>query len=299
MSKKRRRSGKPAGGRNTPAKSSAPGRGGTGQGRDGRPQASDGQPRDGKAPGREDTASGRRDAAKNERKKLSGSARRAAARKAAKRRKHMLGVGIPVGIIVLAVVLVLLLGGGVQGGGKVAPPGSIKVTGSPLPSPTPPPEGKPTVAVGKLVPSFSAPGLNGGTVSWAPGRPTVLVIWAAWCPHCQVELPILNRVKNDYPGIEVVSINTAQGKGAGPLPQDLVAKGHITFPVAIDDAKRTLATAMGVEGFPTVYFVNPDGTVYQQGAGEATESDLRAAFADLQEQAGTAPTPAPGTPSPG
>ena len=305
MSKKRRRPGQQARGRNTPAKDNAPGRGSTGQARDGRPQARDGQATDGKAPGRGDKAPGRGDMApgrgdkaKNERKRLSGSARRAAARNAARRRKQALGVGIPVGVVVLAVIVVLLLGGGPQGGGKIAPPGSVKVTGSPLPSPTPPPEGKPPAAVDKVVPSFSAPTLDGGAVNWESGRrPTVLTVWTAWCTHCQAELPILNRVQNDYPGVDVISINTAQGRQPGPLPQDLVAKDHLTFPVAIDDANQTLMRAMGVASFPTILFINADGTVYAEKTGEVSESELQAGFAHLQEQANTMSPPAP-IPSP-
>lgn len=214
-------------------------------------------------------------------RKLTGSARRAAQRKAAKRKRQMVTFGIPAAVIVIIVIVAFALGGAPTGGGKVA--GSVKVDGPALDKP---------LAEGDPVPSFSAPGLNGGTVSWAKGKPTVLTIWAAWCPHCQVELPKLNEIKSTYPGVDVTSINTAQGQEPGPTPEQFVKDNKITIPVAIDDAGKTLSKAMGVVGFPTLYFINADGTVYKQYEGEVPDADLNAAFQHLQSQS------APSSPSP-
>ena len=223
----------------------------------------------------------------------SGSAHRAAQRRAAKRKRQMLTVGLPSAIVVLLVVLAIALNGGAQGGGKVAPAGSIKVEGASLPVPS---ETNPTPAIGMTVPTFSAPGLNGGTVGWEPGKPTVLTVWAAWCPHCQVELPRLDKIRSRYPGVQVLSINTAQGQDAGPVPADFVAKENITMPVAIDDGAKTLLTAMGVNGFPALYFINSDGTILDQLAGESDDATLQTDFEKLQQQADIAsssPSPSP------
>lgn len=212
-------------------------------------------------------------------RKLTGSARRAAQRKAAKRRRQMITVGIPAAIVVLVVAVVLLLGGGPQGGGKVSSADSVKVDGPALDKP---------IAEGEPVPSFSAPGLNGGTVRWSKGQPSVLSIWAAWCPHCQVELPKLNEIKGSYPGVKTVSIVTAQGQQPGPTPEDFVKKNDITIPVAVDDGSQTLMNAMGVQGFPTIYFINSDGTLYKELSGEPSNEELAAAFTHLQSQASSA-----------
>lgn len=218
-----------------------------------------------------------------QKQKLTGSARRAAQRKAAKRKRQILTVWAPIGLIALIVVVAISLGGGGTGAGKVSSSSDVKVSGDSLS------KGDPT---GEMVPSFSAPGLDGKTVSWEPGQPTVLTVWAAWCPHCQVELPVLEQVKDSYPGVETLSIVTAQGQQPGPTPEKFVADNDITIPVAVDDAGKKLMNAMGVEGFPTLYFINPDGTVRSKAGGEPSEEELNAAYQDLAAQAPlTSPSP--------
>jgi thiol-disulfide isomerase/thioredoxin len=207
----------------------------------------------------------------------------------------MTTVGLPIVIVAVLVVLVILLNGGAQGGGKVAPPGSIKVAGASLPVPS---DANPTPAIGMTVPTFSAPDLNGGTVGWEPGKPTVLTVWAAWCPHCQVELPKLDKIRSQYPGVQVISINTGQGQQPGPVPADFIAKNNITMPVAIDDSAKTLLQAMGVSGFPALYFINSDGTILDQLAGEPDDATLQANFEKLQQQADGVSSSGSTTPSP-
>lgn len=229
------------------------------------------------------TKSGSTGKTSGQKQKLTGSARRAAQRKAAKRKRQMMTVWAPIAVIAVIVVAALSLGGGPKGGGKVSSSGQVKVDGPALNS-----ELKP----GEEVPSFSAPELNGGTVSWEPGTPTVLTIWAAWCPHCQVELPILDKVKDSYPEVETVSIVTAQGDQPGPTPEDFVKKNDITMRVAVDDNGQKLMKAMGVQGFPTLYFINADGTVLRQSGGEPSEAELSAGYDELAAQV-SAPEPTP------
>lgn len=157
-----------------------------------------------------------------------------------------------------------------------------EISGPPLDAP---------LAEGDTVPDYSAPALGGGgTVAWADreGKPAVLTVWASWCPHCQVELPVLQAVANDYPGVHVTSVATATGQNPGPTPQDYVAANNITFPVAVDDNELTLLRGLGVQGFPTIYFVNADGTVYATAEGEVAEEDLRSAFEALASQTSAA-----------
>lgn len=139
------------------------------------------------------------------------------------------------------------------------------------------------LAVGDSIPDFSAPSLAGGRVAWSDhaGRPTVLSIWAPWCPHCQVELPILDRVVGEFPDVSLVTIVTAIGDQPGPTPDGYMADHGLTFPVAVDDRPGTLGHAFGITGFPTLYFVGSDGTVVDYATGEVSEEQLRATIGSL------------------
>ncbi|MEX0753746.1 MAG: TlpA disulfide reductase family protein [Actinomycetota bacterium] len=137
---------------------------------------------------------------------------------------------------------------------------------------------------GDEAPSFSAPGLNGGEVTWNPGTPTVLVVWAPWCPHCQEELPVLADVTAGFPDVELVSIATAIGAQPSTYsPQSYMAEHRLSFPVAIDDAEGTLARGLGVVGFPTLYTIDADGFVRGSASGEPSEDELRALIGQIGE----------------
>lgn len=210
-------------------------------------------------------------------KKLNGSERRAA-----RRRRQIISYGIPSVILLIIIAFVFF------GSAKVNGParnvdftqrefGSVKVNG---------PARNAAFVQGERVPSFSAPGLNSGIVSWEKGKPTVLAIWAAWCDNCQREIPKLNKIKDGYPKVNIVSIVTGQGQEPGPKPETFVADNNITIPIAVDDAGMTLARAMGVRSLPTLYLINADGTVFRKLEISMSDADLRAGFEHLSAQAG-------------
>ncbi len=136
---------------------------------------------------------------------------------------------------------------------------------------------------GEAVPDFSAPGLDGRRVSWndAIGSPTALVVWASWCPHCQRDLPVMKRVAARFPTVKVLTVTTSIGKYDGPSPREFCEANGLTFPVAVDDGSRSLAVALGVYRYPTVFWVGPDGKVRAITQGELGEARLRDYFEKL------------------
>ena len=134
------------------------------------------------------------------------------------------------------------------------------------------------------MPAFSASGLDGGTVSWSDyeGAPTVLVIWASWCPHCQAELPILVPAAEAREGVGLVSVTTAVGQQPGPTPSEFLADEGLTLTTAVDDGAGTLMQGLGVSSFPTVYYVGTDGTVVNVTVGESSEAAIESNLDALQ-----------------
>jgi len=172
---------------------------------------------------------------------------------------------------VLAALVAALLSACATGDApRPADPGDVRPGG---------PQRRDTLAVGERIPDFEAPALGGGVVRWQDreGTPTVLVIWASWCPHCQRLLPLLVRVARDYPIVRLLTVTTSIGRHGGPSPAEFVARGP-TFPVALDDTDNSLARALGVFRYPTVYWIGRDGTVRGVSEGEATDTELHGAF---------------------
>jgi len=164
-----------------------------------------------------------------------------------------------VAAVVLVAVLVTSGGGGSVG--EPAPPGTVSITRA----------SGPPLEPGEAVPDWSAPALDGsGRIRWSDlvGTPTVLTVWAPWCPHCQAELPRLVQALAQHPRVDLVTISTAVERSTAFTSQGYLDSVGLDIPVAIDDANLTLHEGFGVAGFPTVYFVNADGTVQRYAEGE-------------------------------
>ncbi len=131
---------------------------------------------------------------------------------------------------------------------------------------------------GSKTPEFSASALGGGTISWSAyhGVPTVLALWAPWCPDCGATVPLLARVVGEFVNVRLVGIVTATNEQPGPTPTEFLQDHHLSFPVALDTGDERLADAFGVQGFPTIYYVKPDGTIQQVTVGVVPEGAMRA-----------------------
>ena len=193
------------------------------------------------------------------------------ARQRARVRRRLLWGGVPAAIAAVVVALVVILGGG---GGTNTAAGAVRFEGPPRAT---------MLAVGDTIPNWSAPGIRGGTVAWRQfaGSPTLIDIWAPWCPHCQADAPLLERVANAYPGVHVVTVAIWEGRKPGPSPTDFVEQFGIVQPTAVDDSNDTLAQGFGVEGTPTVYAVDASGTIVAAHSGELGEAGYRAMFEQL------------------
>jgi thiol-disulfide isomerase/thioredoxin len=218
-------------------------------------------------------------------KRMSAAERRAEARRVARRKRQMTTVGVPAAIIAVLIIGLIFLNGGVEGGGETSASSDVKTDGQPR---------KALIAQGEKIPTFSAPELTSGTVDLTDyeGSPLAIPIWAAWCPNCQKEMPVLEKLSKEFPDVPVVSVVTSQGQEPGPTPEKYVADNNITFPIAVDDTSGKLRGAFGVSGFPTVVFVNADGTVSTSVEGLREEAELRGYFEAIQASAGSA-SPSP------
>ena len=141
----------------------------------------------------------------------------------------------------------------------------------------------PLLAAGDPIPEFKAPMMGGGTMTWSDyaGKPSVLIIWASWCPHCQKELPILASTQAKYPGVQLVSVTTWIGLRSGPTPQEYMTSKGLSFPVGVDDANTTIMKGLGVPGVPTVFYVGSDNKVVQVTQGEVDPALIDQYFAAL------------------
>ena len=178
---------------------------------------------------------------------------------------------------------------------------------------------KPVVVVGDPLPEFSeeiqqgspdtalctpAPVVSGYdytgneiTIDPATQGPTMVVLLAHWCPHCNREIPVLNdwRDSGDVPDeLNVVGVSTGIRPDAANYPPDeWLATMDWTWPVLADadistddpaDGADSAFRAYGGTTFPTMILVGSDGDVLARFSGEYPVDVIQGVVDDALEQ---------------
>jgi len=160
------------------------------------------------------------------------------------------------------------------------------------------------LSVGQQAPPFSVATTAGPfDIANAGHKPTLLEVFATWCPHCQRETVVLNSLYGKYKGkVNFVAVSGSEYDMTGPpgenpgTPQpesqadvvNFMQKFNVTYPIAFDPDLKVAHEYMQ-DGFPQVVLIGPDGKILAQRSGEIPASDLSSALG--RTLAGQAPDP--------
>jgi thiol-disulfide isomerase/thioredoxin len=104
------------------------------------------------------------------------------------------------------------------------------------------------------------------------GKVVVVDLWATWCAPCLKQMPELERAYQRYlghPGVEFLAISFDERREA-VVP--FMQRNGYSFPVAYGD--RTLYEDFRVQGIPTTYIVDRDGTIRFERLGYSEVGDF-------------------------
>ena len=123
------------------------------------------------------------------------------------------------------------------------------------------------------LPTLALVSLQGSTVDLAQfqGKPTVVNLWATWCPPCVREMPVLHEAQATNPAVSFVFIN--QGESAQRVGPWLAARNLLLSNVLLD----TQGQALGVfnqRGLPTTLFFDATGRLVSTRTGELSKASL-------------------------
>ncbi len=138
-------------------------------------------------------------------------------------------------------------------------------------------------AIGAVAPDFSAKAKDGSTITKADiaGKPTLLVFFASWCPHCQAEVPKLKALAAANPDLKMVFI----GVGYNDTQQgiwDFQSKFALPVPTYDDGGKA--ASVYGITSYPTLVSVDTNGVIRDRDTGEVSPDRLTALVAKAHGQ---------------
>ncbi len=141
----------------------------------------------------------------------------------------------------------------------------------------------PSALVGKPVPDFALPPLDGiardgqpvpgfaAAELRTPGKVTVVNVWASWCVPCRQEHPVLGLLEKD-PRVRLVGLNYKdQPENARRF---LAALGNPYKAIGADEKGR-VGIDWGVYGVPETFVVDATGTITYKFVGPLSETSLR------------------------
>ena len=146
------------------------------------------------------------------------------------------------------------------------------------------------VLTGQKAADFALKSLDGQPVELSSlrGKVVVLDFWATWCGPCRRELPIVDKLREEF-GDEVrfLGINAEDsGTVKGFLKKNAYGLTMLM------DSKRTVNRTYGVHAIPTLFVIDRDGVIRQHFIGGREARELHQAIAAVLGATARAPATA-------
>jgi thiol-disulfide isomerase/thioredoxin len=130
------------------------------------------------------------------------------------------------------------------------------------------------------LPAITLPCLGGGRdVDLAGLRgPMIVNIWASWCGPCRHEMPVLAAYSRGQSTVKVLGVDYSDPQAASAL--ELAKNSRVGYPLLADtqSALDHAGPVAHISGFPFSLFIDADGRLVHQQAGEFHSlADVRSA----------------------
>jgi len=134
---------------------------------------------------------------------------------------------------------------------------------------------------GQTLPELAFTSLDGSTVQLSAfnGKPTVVNLWATWCPPCVREMPVLHEAQARHGDVNFVFLN--QGEDAAQVSRWLGAQ-RLTLRNVLLDPRREASAAFKTKGYPTTLLFNARGELVSMRLGELSAPTLDAKLQALR-----------------
>jgi cytochrome c biogenesis protein CcmG, thiol:disulfide interchange protein DsbE len=139
--------------------------------------------------------------------------------------------------------------------------------------------------MGGKAPEFSIPSTNGLFDLATVDKPVLLEIFATWCPHCQRETAVLNRLYAAYGKrvafLAVPGSTTAMDGQSAESQFDVLnfqIRFSVKYPIGAYDPNLAVAKLYLKGGYPTIAIIDRNKTIAYLNSGEVPYQELASAL---------------------
>jgi peroxiredoxin len=140
------------------------------------------------------------------------------------------------------------------------------------------------IVAGNLAPGFSLNSLDNQKFSLhalLQQGPVVAAFFKISCPVCQFTFPFLERLYQRYGSREVTFLGISQDDARAT--RKFASEYGVTFPLLPDEESYPVSNAYGLTNVPTIFLIDPDGTVKVSSSG-FDKKDLETIASELSER---------------
>jgi thiol-disulfide isomerase/thioredoxin len=175
--------------------------------------------------------------------------------------------------IISAIVLIVLVAGGIL---------YVKLHPTQLQNASTAPVNAP-LQTGMKAPLFTLPTTAGPFDLATVDKPVLIEIFATWCPHCQRETTVMNKLYEAY-GKRVAFIAIPGSPfgmdGTSPESQfdvlNFSIRFNVKYPIAVYDPNLTVAKQYLKGGYPTIVIIDRNKIISYINSGEVPFEELAA-----------------------
>lgn len=141
------------------------------------------------------------------------------------------------------------------------------------------PSGGDDPAVGQPAPVVEGTTPDGEPISigGSGGEPTLVAFLAHWCPHCQVEVPVIVDLMTGghLDGVRTVAVLTGTDPNRPNFPPVAwMEREDWAGEMLLDDDTSAAAQSYGLSAFPFLVVLDGDGNVVARASGEVPANDI-------------------------
>lgn len=132
----------------------------------------------------------------------------------------------------------------------------------------------PSALINKPAPTFDLPPIDGEGPGFSStqltGEPSLVNVWASWCPPCRVEHPLLMQMAKE--GVTIYGINYKDPPAAAKA--FLAELGNPFKSLGADRSGRA-AIDWGIYGYPETFVVDRTGRIRYRHVGPLSADDIK------------------------